>query len=254
MRDATSILSIARRMLHRTSHPEIVDRNFAPPVEVTELTIVRDRVRVLTEIDLVLQQGEVVAVMGANGAGKSTLLKYLAGAVRPMRGTIRWRGHRNVLKVAVHREIGFAGHECGLYLELTALENLLFAARMHGVADALVVAHNLLIDAGLEWAADRTVGKLSQGVCRRLAISRALVHTPSLILLDEPFAGLDAEGTAWLERLIQHWRRPGQAVCFTSHDSSQCERLADRIVLLHRGSIVPHQSTDAFRQPAIRSA
>jgi heme exporter protein A len=241
-------------MFNRIAQPEIVDRKSVPLVEVTALTIVRERVRVLSGVDMVLQQGEVVAVMGANGAGKSTLLKCVAGALRPTCGTIRWRGQRNVLSAAVHREIGFAGHDCGLYRELTALENLVFAARMYGISDAAVVAGNLLAEVGLEWAAHRPIGKLSQGMCRRLAIARALVHAPMLILFDEPFASLDAEGTAWLELLIQRWRPAVKAVCFTSHDSSQSERLADRIVLLDRGSIVPHQSTDAFRPPALRSA
>jgi heme ABC exporter ATP-binding subunit CcmA len=241
-------------MFGRTAQPEVIERSAAPLVEATGLTVVRDRVRALSEIDLVLRQGEVVAVMGSNGAGKSTLLKCLAGAVRPTLGTIRWCGQRTLLSSPVHRQIGFAGHDFGLYRELTACENLVFAGRMYGIKHVAETARMLLADAGLEWATYRQVCKLSQGMCRRLAIARALVHGPTLILLDEPFVSLDAEGTAWLERLMQRWRRQGRTVCFTSHDVCRSKRLADRILLLDRGRIVTQQSSGESCDTALRSA
>jgi ABC-type multidrug transport system ATPase subunit len=135
----------------------------------------------------------------------------------------------------VRRQIGYVGHECGLYHELTAVENLVFSGRMYGVALPHERARELLRDTGLEWAAHHAVGKLSQGMCRRLAIARALVHAPKLLLLDEPFASLDADGRCWLELLLQQWRRNARAVCFTSHDIGQCRALADRTVWLEHG-------------------
>jgi heme exporter protein A len=134
------------------------------------------------------------------------------------------------------------------------LENLVFAGRMYGIRDAAEIARKLLADAGLEWAAVRPVGNLSQGMCRRLAIARAIVHEPVLLLLDEPFASLDAHGQDWLERLFQSWRVQGRAVCFASHDVRQSHSLADRTVLLDRGRIITHEHIVGSRAIALRSA
>ena len=206
-------------------------------MDVSGLTVVRDRVPVLCEVHLAVRRGETLAVMGPNGAGKSTLLKCLAGLMRPSRGDIRWFGTFTGPVADVRRKIGFVGHECGLYRELTALENLTFAGRMYGVDHPGERARNLLRDGGLEWTADRQVARLSQGVCRRLAIARALVHEPKLILLDEPFASLDENGRHRLERLFQQWRHEGRTVCFAGHDIGQCTLLADRTVRLDRGHV-----------------
>jgi ABC-type multidrug transport system ATPase subunit len=130
------------------------------------------------------------------------------------------------------------GQECGLYAELTALENLLFAGRMNGVANVHERAAALLGEAGIESQADRPAGQLSQGVRQRLAIARALVHDPWLIVLDEPSSSLDAAGRQWLERLFERWCRAGRTVCFASHDAAQSRSLADRIIHLDAGRIV----------------
>jgi ABC-type multidrug transport system ATPase subunit len=124
-----------------------------------------------------------------------------------------------------------------LYGELTALENLTFTGRMYGIERPAQTAEVLLHESGLEWVAHQAVNKLSQGLCRRLAIARVLVHHPKLILLDEPFVSLDSEGRQWLERLFDKWRQDARAVCFTSHDDGQCRKLADRVVRIHRGQI-----------------
>jgi sodium transport system ATP-binding protein len=192
--------------------------------------------------------------MGANGAGKSTLLKCLAGAVRPSTGQVRWFGNSVARSLPVRRRIGFVGHELGLYSELTALENLLFVGRMCGLESARDRAWELLATIGLEPQADRLVGQLSQGMRRRLAIARALVHEPLLILLDEPFVSLDADGRSSLERLFKQWQCAGRAVCFASHNARQSHILADRIVRLDAGRIVANERITVRSTHSLRSA
>jgi heme exporter protein A len=220
-------------------------------VEASNLTVVRARVAILREIDLAIRQGETVAVMGPNGAGKSTLLKCLAGTLRPSCGEVRWLGI--AASAGTHdrrRRIGFVGHETGLYVELTAGENVTFAARMHGLDSARQRAERLLAESGIGPLASRPVSQLSQGVRRRLAIARAIVHEPTFIVLDEPFANLDVAGHAWLERLFNTWRVQQYTVCFASHDVEQIPRLADRVISLEAGQLAAerfcHATANSF--------
>ena len=221
---------------------------------MTGVSAVYGRVPVLCDIDLAVAQGESIAVMGPNGAGKSTLLKCLVGAVRPAAGHVRWFGEATTRRDVVCRQIGFVGQECGLYAELTALENLLFAGRMNGVANIHDRARALLTDAGLELQAHRPAGQLSQGMRQRLSIVRAVVHEPRLIVLDEPSSSLDAAGRQWLERLFQRWRHAGRTVCFASHDAAQSHNFADRVVQLDAGKIVAIKKIDCQLTTLQRSA
>jgi ABC-type multidrug transport system ATPase subunit len=222
-------------------------------VEVVGLSIVRGRRAILHEINLQLSEGESVALMGANGAGKSTLLSCLAGSLRPTRGVIHGPGGKDAF-AARARRIGFVGHEAGLYDELTALENLVFAARMSGLGSPVPIAQSLLGEAGVESVAQQQVGRLSQGLRRRIAIARALVPDPALILLDEPFACVDRVGRAWLVRLFHRWRAGKRTVCFASHDVEESRRLADRIIWLDAGRLAAEERIDRIPTTSRRSA
>jgi heme exporter protein A len=206
-------------------------------VEAFGLSVIRGRVHILRDVDLAVAKGEVVAIMGPNGAGKSTLLACLAGTLRPTSGELHRFGNAATRSADAKCQVGFVGHQTGLYSELTALENLRFAARMHGVERSHERAQSLLAEAGLESTAHRPVAQLSQGMRRRLAISRALVPEPLLILLDEPFASLDADGSEWLEQLFHNSLRLARTVVFTSHDVAHSRRLAGRIIWLDAGRI-----------------
>jgi heme ABC exporter ATP-binding subunit CcmA len=223
-------------------------------VEAIGLAAVYGRTPVLRDVDLAVAEGESIAVMGPNGAGKSTLLKCLVGAVRPAAGRVCWFGETTTRRDRVRRQIGFGGQECGLYAELTALENLLFAGRMNGVAKIHDRAAAALAEAGLETQAHRPAGQLSQGMRQRLAIARALVHEPRLIVLDEPSSNLDAAGRLWLERMFESWRRTGRTVCFASHDAAQSGSFSDRIVHLDAGRIVAIEPADGPLTRLRRSA
>jgi heme exporter protein A len=169
----------------------------------------------LTGVCVRLCAGETLAVLGANGAGKTTLLRVLAGLLRPHGGSVR------VLDAELPRErwkvpgkIGYLGHEPLLYRELTGRENLRYHARLHGVDDQRV--HETLAAVGMERRADEPVRDLSRGMVQRLAVARAVLHDPPLLLLDEPRANLDPAVAELLEPLIG--RASGRTRVLVTHD------------------------------------
>ncbi len=219
-----------------------------PAVEAAGLSVALGRVPVLRDVDLAVGRGESVALMGPNGAGKSTLLRCLAGSLRAGRGVVRWSGRPATRSTDGRRQIGYVGHECGLYAELTALENLIFFGRMYGVRGVHKRARALLAACGIAARADDPVGRLSRGLQQRVAIARALVHDPPLVLFDEPFANLDVDGRRWLAELFHEWRQAGRTICFATHDVRQGHTLADRIVWLDAGRV---RAIEASRPPAL---
>jgi heme exporter protein A len=169
----------------------------------------------LAGVTVSLAAGDTLAVLGANGAGKTTLLRVLAGLLRPHAGTVR------VLDAELPRErwkvpgrIGYLGHEPLLYRELTGRENLRYHARLHGVGEARVT--ELLAAVGMERRADEPIRDLSRGMIQRLAVARAALHDPPLLLLDEPRANLDPAVAELLEPLIG--RASGRTRVLVTHD------------------------------------
>jgi len=191
----------------------------------------------LDGLDLALAPGESVAVLGPNGAGKSTLLRLLAGLARPS------EGHLEVDGTAAHRReararVGYIGHATLLYGDLTARENLIFAGRLHGVAKPGARADALLGEEELGHAADHPVQALSRGMAQRVAIARGLVHDPPLVLLDEPFSGLDRAAAQRLTRRLQRLRAGGRSVVLVTHELTRAAELADASLVLSRGRVV----------------
>lgn len=192
---------------------------------------------VLDRVSLDLFDGERVALTGTNGAGKTTLLRCLAGLTRPDAGEIQWfSGHRET-RIARKRRIGMVGHESRLYAQLTARENLIFAARICSVRNAAWRADEWLLSTGLAHFAHRLPIQVSRGMRQRLSIARALIHDPRLVLLDEPFGGLDSDGTEWLSRLIKDLTARGRAVLFATHAKPPVNALATRELILQSGRL-----------------
>ncbi len=194
---------------------------------------------ILRGIDLGLNQGERKALMGANGAGKTTLLRILAGLTAPSAGSV----HIDGLDLAqdaqrVRRLVGFVGHQPYLYDDLTALENLHFFGRVYAVKDAQQRARALLHRVGLEKHAQERVGTLSRGQVQRLALARALLHSPRLLLLDEPDTGLDEQGNKLLETLVDEHVAQGGAVLFATHQLEHAQKLGDSIITLDNGRVI----------------
>ncbi len=221
--------------------------------------------RVLREIDLEIASGECVALMGGNGAGKTTLLRCLAGIVRPTSGEVRWFG-RPANEVPEQRQlVGIVAHETGLYGHLTLRENLLFAARMRMLSDRARLVDHQLEQIGLRKMAGRPVRQLSKGMRQRLALARTLIYDPPILLLDEPFTGLDATSRDWLLGMLCEQRARGRAICFATHDAEHSRQLADRAMFLENGrleksregalaghALAPHESAElgAWRDAA----
>ncbi len=206
-------------------------------IQATKLSKALGGRSVLRELDFQIAEGQTVAITGANGAGKTTLLRCLASLSRPTAGEVRLLGHPASAGAVVRRLVGFAAHETFLYPYLTARENLVFTARMYDVPDPVRRANQLIRSVGLSLHADRWSAKLSRGMRQRLAVVRALVHDPPILLLDEPFSGLDEAATRWLVDLLLDLRTRQRTVCFTTHDPQAARSLADRILHLRSGRI-----------------
>lgn len=192
---------------------------------------------VLRELDFDIPPGQCVGLLGVNGAGKTTLLRCLASLTRPTSGNVYWFGETPAAKPESRRLIGMVGHESRVYPQLSLRENLVFAARMYGVNQPESRADQLLQDVGLASRASAKPREISRGMQQRIALARAIVHNPPILLLDEPFAGLDAQGSDWLVQMIDSLRNNGHAVCFTSHDTTLTQRLADIAFELRGGHL-----------------
>jgi heme exporter protein A len=210
---------------------------------------------ILRGVDLTLDQGERMALLGANGTGKTTLLRILAGLTKPGAGTVRiggWDIEREAQQV--RQLVGFVGHQPNIYEDLTAIENLLFFGRMYKVKQARERAAELLMRVGLTKRAGERAGAFSRGQLQRLALARAMLHSPQLLLLDEPDAGLDEEGHELLETLLQeHTERHGTTL-FTTHNFERALKFSDRIGVLGGGRVAYQQETGALEPGSVRQA
>ena len=199
----------------------------------------------LSSVSVTVEAGQTLAVLGPNGAGKSTLLRLLATLLRPHGGELRVLGHALPDEGwAVRGRIGLLGHEPLLYRELTARENLAFHAALHGVARER--GEELLAAVGMERRADEPVRTLSRGLVQRVAVCRALLHDPELLLLDEPRANLDPAASDLVEPLIG--RGSGRTRVIVSHDPGGAVAEADVVLGLVRGRaalVAPAAGLDA---------
>jgi ABC-type multidrug transport system ATPase subunit len=208
------------------------------------------RRRALFRISFQTGRGTILGLLGPNGAGKSTMLALLATLLRPSTGTIRY-GHDEAAShgASLRALIGLLGHDLYLYPELTARENLEFFAGLYGVADVRDAVRGALDYAGLADRAEDTVAGFSRGMRQRLALERALIHRPRLLLLDEPFTGLDDASTAALSTRLRSLREAGALIVVATHDLDLAEGLLDRAIFLRDGRMI-----DAVERPdALRS-
>lgn len=193
----------------------------------------------LANVSLRVQRSEFVVLLGRNGAGKSTLLRIMARLVKPNRGRVRICGVDVARDPERGRErIGLVAHQTFLYPGLTARENLRLHARLHGLKGAGERVAAALSDAGLDLSADRPVRGFSRGMQQRLAIARATLHGPELMLLDEPFTGLDLEAADLLSERLRQWAAARRTIVMATHNLEQGLEGVSRWVLLDRGRIV----------------
>jgi heme exporter protein A len=192
--------------------------------------------RVLRDISLELAAGETLAVVGPNGAGKTTLLRLLAGLMRPSSGEVLVLGRRLApADPEARRPIGIVSHQSLLYDDLTIEENLLLAARLYGLVDPRGEARRALESVGLAARAGETPRRLSRGMVQRAAIARAFLHDPAVLLLDEPFTGLDAPAAEQLRGLLRERAAVGRAMIVVTHHLAETWELASRVAVLAGG-------------------
>jgi heme exporter protein A len=197
------------------------------------------RRRAVSHVTFTAPRSTIVGLLGPNGAGKSTMLAMLATLLRPTSGTIRYGSFAVTgAEASLRSAIGVLGHDLFLYAELTARENLEFFAGLYGLPDPHACAEQALTRAGLLDRADDPVSTFSRGMRQRLALERALIHGPQLLLLDEPFTGLDdASGAALLARL-RALRDSGVIIVLATHDLDLAGDLLDRAIFLKDGRMV----------------
>lgn len=197
------------------------------------------RRRALTRVSLDCRSGEIVGLLGPNGAGKSTLLAILSTLAVPSSGDVLYGGRTaKEIGAEVRSRIGVLSHDLHLYSELTALENLIFFGRLYGLSNADRVAAEALRRARLDDRAGDLVSGFSRGMRQRLALERALLHNPRLLLLDEPFTGLDDASTMALIARLRELRSAGCIMLVATHDLDVGEAVLDRAVILHDGRLL----------------
>ncbi len=195
------------------------------------------RVVALADVDLVVHEGDTLLLLGANGAGKSTLLRLLAGLSRPRRGVVRIAGRDATRDSEARRMIGYLSHQSMAYDDLTARENLRFVASMAALPDGEARIVEVLEQVGLMARSDHQVRTFSRGMQQRLALARAIVLRPLLLLFDEPFTGLDHEGAVMLRRVVSDHAAGGGATICVSHDPAELWQQASRVVVLAGGRV-----------------
>lgn len=207
-------------------------------IEISGLTKQYGLNLVLRGINLRLAQGEFVTLVGANGAGKSTLLRIVATLAQPTDGTVKiggWPLRRHADKV--RRHLGLVSHQSLVYRDLSAETNLLFTAKLYQLDNPTERVREALRRVGLAARERDPVRSFSRGMVQRLTIARATLHSPDVLLLDEPYTGLDQDASQLLDNLLEREREAGRTILMITHDLLRGWHLADRVAVLSRGKI-----------------
>jgi heme exporter protein A len=190
----------------------------------------------LRDISLSIGQGACLALLGRNGAGKTTLLRILAGLSRHAKGNVSILGE-DVRSEGARRQIGVLGHAIGVYDELSATENLVLFARLYGVPDPKRAAEEWLERTGLTNAASALLREFSRGMRQRLAVARAFIHNPRVLLLDEPFTALDDRAILVLQNVLRDGLATGKTIIMSTHQLREALELATDVALVVRGRL-----------------
>ena len=208
-------------------------------LSIRELSRNFGRRRALSRVSLDCRSGEIVGLLGPNGAGKSTLLSIISTLAAASSGEVLYGGRTaRQIGAPVRSRIGVLSHDLHLYSELTAIENLVFFGRLYGVPDAQTAALDALRRARLDERGGDLVAGFSRGMRQRLALERALLHSPRLLLLDEPFTGLDDASTMALIARLRELRTDGCIMLVATHDLDVGEAVLDRAVILQDGRLI----------------
>ena len=210
----------------------------AVPVHLEQVTKRYGALAALSNVDLEIEAGARLLLAGANGAGKSALLRILAGLIRPTQGRVLVNGLPPHSSLESRAGIGLLSHQTLLYDDLTARENLLFYGRLYNLPDRQEKADSALANVGMSSRAHTPVGTFSRGMKQRLALARATLHRPALLLLDEPFEGLDRRASQALSRRLTALRKRAETtVVVVTHRVDEVIDLVNRVAVLKRGRL-----------------
>ena len=222
-------------------------------VEVTDISRHFGRRRALSRVSIAVRSGEIVGLLGPNGAGKSTLIGILATLVQPTTGAVSFGGHAPArFGGGVRGRIGLLAHELQLYLDLSARENLAFFAQLYGLDPAAVVPRALEA-AGLADRGEDSVSGFSRGMRQRLALERALLHDPRLVLLDEPFTGLDDRATGIVAERLRGLAAAGTMIVMATHDLDLADGLVTRFAVMRDGKLIADEAAGTGLRAAYRA-
>jgi len=210
-------------------------------IDIAKVSKRYGRHRALAGVEVSLERGRLCALLGPNGAGKSTMLGVVSTLIRPSSGHVVYRSSEGELAdgAELRQHMGVLAHDPFIYGQLTAIENLQFWGKLYGVTDLDERARRLLDEVQLdERARERAASTYSRGMLQRLALARALLHEPSVLLLDEPFTGLDRHGAAALQSTLRAAKEQGRLVLVITHDLESIAEHTDHVVVLRRGKLV----------------
>jgi ABC-2 type transport system ATP-binding protein len=214
-------------------------------------------VRVVKDVDFTLRPGQIVGYLGPNGSGKTTTARMLAGLLEPSSGHVEYGGRdiRNDV-VAFRRELGYIPEEPYLYPFLSGREYLQLVGRLRELPERSLAAKidGFLNLFGLSVAADQSIASYSKGMRQKIVISAALMHDPSVVLFDEPETGLDVSTTLMLRHLVRLLAERGKAILYSSHILEVVERVCDKVIVLHKGTVVADDSIERLRTLLSRSS
>jgi len=212
-------------------------------VQTRDLVKLYGSTRALASVSIELPAGRITSIEGANGSGKSTLLQILALQARPTRGTVRFGDHDPSRVPELRGSIGLLAHAALLYPDLSGIENLELSAKLYAVRDAAAAIKTMRERFELGPFSERPVRTYSRGQLQRIALARSLLHTPRLLLLDEPSTGLDVRGVERLTAVMKEERARGAIIALVTHDTALAEACADtRITLVNGRVATPEQA------------
>lgn len=196
----------------------------------------------IRNVSCTVNKGEMVALLGENGAGKTTLLRMMATLLSPTSGQIMMNGYDTVEQpTAIRQKLGVLfGGETGLYERLTARENLAYFASLYGMNKKEIHTRieQLSVRFGMDPFLDRRVGKFSKGMRQKVAIARALIHNPDVVLFDEPTTGLDITSANVFRELLKELQQEGKTIVFSSHIMEEVKTLCESVIIIHKGQLI----------------
>lgn len=221
-----------------------------PIVQLSRISKVYNGVHAVNDLNLEINRGEIVGIIGHNGAGKTTALKMIVGLIVPTSGTLNVMG-LDIQKngAAVKKSLGYLPEENALYENMTALEYLGFFASIYGISAREVKARGASLLESLKLDADnKLIGDMSKGMKRKVSIARTLIHDPDLLILDEPNSGLDPLTSFFIIEYLKRLREKGKTIILSAHNLFHVEYICDRVAIMKRGKLIVYETMDNIRK------